>query len=185
MMLANCHAQLVNLTDIGRSLGISTHTVKKYIDILSGTLMIRVLAPWHVNISKRQVKTPKIYFKDSGILNYLLGIQSWENLLVYPKIGSLWEGFALEEIIRHYHALPEECYFWRTQMGAELDLLLVKDGKKIGFEFKYADAPKITPSIRSALEDLELDHLYIIYPGKEQFKLTEKVSIVGLEVLAK
>lgn len=181
MMLAHYHGQLMNFADLGRSLGISAHTIKHYLDILNNTLMIRILSPWYVNIGKRQVKTPKIYFKDSGILNFLLGISSWESLLNNPKLGSLWEGFALEEIIRYFRAAPEECYFWRTQAGAELDLLLLKEGKKIGFEFKYADAPKITSSMRNVLEELELDHLYIVHPGKEKFALGEHITLCGLE----
>ncbi|NEJ83757.1 DUF4143 domain-containing protein, partial [Rhizobium leguminosarum] len=153
------------------------HTVRKYLDILSGTFMIRLLTPWFENISKRQVKSPKIYLRDSGLLHALVGIQDAEQLQVHPKLGSSWEGFALEEIIKQYHALTEECYFWATQAGAELDLLIMKDGKRIGFEFKYTDAPKITPSMRIAIETLKLDHLYIVFPYKEDsFPLAEKIT---------
>ena len=181
MMVAHYHGQILNATEIGKSLSISHHTVRKYLDILSGTFMIRLLTPWFENISKRQVKSPKIYLRDSGLLHALVGIQDAEQLQVHPKLGSSWEGFALEEIIKQYHALPEECYFWATQAGAELDLLIMKDGKRMGFEFKYTDAPKITPSMRIAIETLKLDHLYIVFPYKEDsFPLAEKITARGL-----
>src|SRR5262249_3894834 len=137
LMLANYHGQLFNASELGKSLGISDHTVRKYLDILAGTFMIRVLSPWFENLEKRQMKTPKIYFRDSGILHALTGIRSANELDTYPKLGSFWEGFALEEIISQHRATQEECYFWGTHSGAELDLLLVKNGKRIGYEFKY------------------------------------------------
>lgn len=182
MMLAHYHGQILNASEIGKSLSISHHTVKKYLDILSGTFMIRILPPWFENISKRQVKSPKIYLRDSGLLHALLGIQDEEQLQVYPKLGSDWEGFALEEIIKEYHASFEECYFWSTHTGAELDLMIIKDGKRLGFEFKHADFPKVTPSMRIALETLNLDHLYVVFPySKESFPLlSNKITARGL-----
>ena len=181
MMVAHYHGQILNASEIGKSLSISYHTVKKYMDILEGTFMVRMLQPWFENISKRQIKSAKLYIRDSGLLHALLDIRDAEQLQVHPKLGSSWEGFALEEIIKQYHALPEECYFWATQAGAELDLLIIKDGKKIGFEFKYTDAPKITPSMRIAIETLKLDHLYIVFPYKEDsFPLAEKITARGL-----
>ncbi|KKQ48649.1 MAG: hypothetical protein US69_C0017G0027 [candidate division TM6 bacterium GW2011_GWF2_38_10] len=180
MMLCHYHGQLFNASEISKSLGVTDHMVKKYIDILSGTFMIRVLHPWFENISKRQIKTSKIYFRDSGILHALLGIKTIQQLNTYPRLGSFWEGFALEEILRKYKAKQEECFFWRTQAGAELDLLIHKEGKKIGFEFKYSDKPKLTPSMRIALEDLGLDHLYVIHPIKNHFLLAHNVTAVGL-----
>jgi len=185
LMLCHYHGQTFNASDLSRSLGISDHTVRKYLDILTGTFMVRELQPWFENISKRQVKAPKVYFRDSGILNTLVGIHNNTELQSFPKIGAFWEGFALEEIIRAYQATPEDCYFWATQAGAELDLLLIKDGKRLGFEFKYADAPKTTVSMHTALADLKLDHLYIVYPGKDVFPMKENITAMGLESLIK
>lgn len=182
MMLAHYHGQIFNASEIGKSLGVSDHTVRKYLDILIGTFMIRCLQPWHENLKKRQIKSPKIYFRDSGILLALLGIKDEKKLNVYPKLGSFWEGFALEEIIRQSRARSEECYFWGTQSGAELDLFIIKDGKRIGFEFKYTDRPSITSSMKIALADLNLDHLYIVYPGKHVFKLADKITARGLSL---
>ncbi len=142
--------------------------------------MIRQLQPWHENISKRQVKSYKIYFRDSGLFHTLLGLSSRSDLIKHPKLGASWEGFALEEIIRKHQAEPHECYFWATQSHAELDLLIVHDGKKIGFEFKYADAPKLTKSMKIALEDLKLDSLTVIYPGPKPYLLADKIKVIGL-----
>ena len=180
LMLAHYHGQIFNASEIGKSLAISDHTVRRYLDILSGTFMIRILSPWFENLEKRQVKSPKIFFRDSGILHALLGIRSEEDLDVHPKLGSFWEGFAVEEICRQMRASSEDCYFWKTQSGAELDLLILKNGKRIGFEIKYTDSPKITRSMRIAMKDLQLDHLYIIFPGSESFSLDEKITARGL-----
>jgi len=183
LMLAHYHGNIFNASEIGRSLGISGHMVRKYLDILAGTFMIRILHPWYENLKKRQVKTPKIYFRDSGILNALLGISNDAQLHSYPKLGSFWEGFALEEIIRTLQLESQACYFWATQADAELDLFIIKHGKRIGFEFKYTDAPKVTKSMYIAQEDLKLDHLGVIYPGKEIFPLTDSITAYGLETL--
>jgi len=180
LMLAHYHGQIFNASEIGKSLAVSDHTVRRYLDILAGTFMIRVLSPWYENLEKRQVKSPKIYFRDSGILHALLGIKNEGELDTHPKLGSFWEGFALEEICRQVEATPEECYFWKTQAGAELDLLIVKNGKRIGFEIKYSDQPKTTRSMRIAFEDLKLDHLYVIFPGKESFPLDTHITARGL-----
>lgn len=181
MMLSHVHGQLFNASEIGRSLGISDHTTRKYLDILVGTFMMRNLCPWYENINKRQVKAPKIYFRDSGILHALLGLNSQENIERHPKLGASWEGFALEEVIRLYRMRAEDCYFWRTQAGAELDLLLFKGGKRLGFEIKYTDTPKLTPSMKIAFEDLKLDHLTVIYPGEKHYDLNNKISVVGIQ----
>lgn len=183
LMLAHYHGQIFNASEIGRSLGVSDHSVRKYLDILSGTFMVRILAPWFENLEKRQIKSPKIYFRDSGILHALMGIKDNRDLDNHPKLGAFWEGFALEEVIRKFHALPEECYFWGTQSGAELDLLLIKNGKRLGFEFKYTEAPKITASMRIACQDLKLDHLYVVYPGKKSFPMNEQITGCGFESL--
>lgn len=181
MMLCHYHGQTFNSSEIARSLAISDHMVRKYLDILVGTFMIRTLHPWFENISKRQVKAPKLYFRDSGILHALLGILDFNQLNSYPRLGAFWEGFALEEIVRSFQIPQEECFFWATQSGAELDLLLFKKGKRIGFEFKYSDSPKLTPSMKIAFSDLNLDHLYVIHPSIGKFPLTEKITACGLE----
>jgi uncharacterized protein len=181
MMLAHNHGSMLNYSAIGGSLDITHHTVRNYVEILAGTFMVRILEPWFENISKRQIKTPKIYVRDSGLLHALLGIQNQDQLDVYPRLGASWEGFALEEVIAVNHARPEECYFWGVQSGAELDLLILKNGKRIGFEIKYTDAPRITKSMTTALEDLNLDHLYVIYPQKISYPLADKISVQGLD----
>ncbi len=181
MMLCHYHGQRLNTSEISRSLGISDYTVRHYLDILAGTFMIRMLYPWLENITKRQVKTPKIYFRDSGILHTLIGIHDQKQLVSNPRLGAFWEGFALEEILRNYKIAADKCYFWATQSGAELDLLLFLNGKRIGFEFKYSDVPRLTPSMRIAITDLKLDHLYVIHPGLGNFPIIENVTAYGLE----
>ncbi len=183
LMLVHYHGQIFNASELARSLAISDHTVRRYLDILAGTFMVRVLHPWFENLKKRQVKSPKIYFRDSGVLHALLGINQAEQLQTYPKLGSFWEGFALEEIIRTLHARAEECYFWATQANAELDLLIVKDGKRLGFEFKYTDMPKVTKSMRIALDNLKLDRLAILYPGDKIFKVDDKITACGFQTI--
>lgn len=180
MMLSHYHGNILNASEIGKSLDITHHTVRRYLDVLTGTFMVRELQPWFENISKRQIKSPKIYIRDSGILHTLLNITDYDSLQIHPKLGASWEGFALEEIIKQYHAQGDECFFWATQSGAELDLLIVKDGKKLGFEFKYTDFPKTTKSMHTALQDLNLDHLYVIYPHNETFALDEKITAQGV-----
>lgn len=180
MMLAHVHGQVLNTSELAESFGITSYNVRRYLEILTGTFMIRLLTPWHENISKRQVKSPKVYFRDSGIYHALLGIEDKMQLNVYPRLGASWEGFAIEEIIRQTQATSDECYFWATQNGAELDLLIVKNGKKIGYEVKHSDAPKTRKSMWIALEDLKLDHLYIVYPGSQNFPMDEKISALGI-----
>lgn len=181
LMLAHYHGQIFNASEIGRSMGISDHMVRKYLDILAGTFMVRVLLPWFENLSKRQVKAPKIYFRDSGILHALTEFENRDQMYRNSKLGSFWEGFALEEIIITHDLTSEACFYWATQSGAELDLLIMKYGKRIGFEIKYADAPKVTKSMKIALENLKLDHLVIVYPGNKIFPLSEKITACGLE----
>lgn len=181
MMLTHNHGNIFNSSELGRSLNLSHKSIRYYVDILTSTLMVRQLQPWFENISKRQVKSPKIYFRDSGIFHSLLGLESQSSLLTHPKLGSSWEGFALEEIIRHHEAEPLDCYFWATHAHAELDLLILKNGMRLGFEFKYTDSPRKTKSMVTALEDLKLDHLKLIYPGDKSFPLSEKIEAVGLE----
>lgn len=185
LMLSHYHGQIFKASEIGKSLGVSDNTVRKYLDILAGTFMVRILTPWVENISKRQVKSPKIYFKDSGILNALLGISTTLELHRHPRLGSLWEGFALEQVIAAVRAAPDECYFWATHADAELDLLIIKNGKRLGFEFKFGDRPRLTKSMHTALADLKLDHLILIYPGSLIFPLAEGITAYGLETIAK
>ena len=184
LMLSHNHGQVFNASELGRSLGVSNHTTRKYLDILAGTFMVRILVPWFESLDKRQVKSPKIYFRDSGILNALVGIRDAEQLYNWPRIGAFWEGFALEEVIRTLHAQPEECYFWATQSDAELDLLIIKNGTRIGFEFKYSDKPSTTKSMRIALKDLALHGLVVVYPGSDIFPLTEEIIACGLEAIS-
>jgi predicted AAA+ superfamily ATPase len=181
LMLAHYHGQIFNASEIGKSLGISDHMVRKYLDVLTGTFMVRVLLPWFENLHKRQVRSPKIYFRDSGILSALLNIEDDNQLYRNPRLGSFWEGFALEQIISSHAISAESCFYWSTQTQAELDLLIMMYGKRVGFEIKYMDAPKVTKSMKNALEDLKLDHLIVVYPGDKAFPLAEKIMVYGLE----
>lgn len=178
LMLAHYHGQIFNAHELGQSLDLSGNTIRHYLDILSGTFMVRVLAPWYENIKKRQVKSPKIYFRDSGIFHALLDIKDLNGLLVQPKMGASWEGFALEQIIQT--ANTPHCYFWSVHSQAELDLLVIKEGKRFGFEFKYTDKPHITKSIRIAMSSLDLDQTIVVYPGDVSFPLEEKISALTL-----
>ncbi len=180
-MLAHYHGNIFNASELGRSLGISNVTVQRYLDILTGTFMLRQLQPWHENIKKRQVKSPKVYFRDSGILHTMLQLTSHTSLLRCPKLGASWEGLALEEIIRTHSVRAQDCYFWSTYSGAEVDLLIRKQDSFIAFEFKYSDAPKITKSMHSALTDLPISHLTVIYPGDCDYSLSNQITVRGLE----
>lgn len=181
MMLAHYHGNIFNASELGRSFGASDTTMRKYLDLLTGTFMVRQLQPWHANIGKRQVKSPKIYFRDSGILHALLNIQGHEALLVHPKIGFSWEGFAMEEVIKAHHAESSECYFWSTYSDAEIDLLIERGGGLMGIEFKYRDAPKMTKSMQVVLKELPIKKLQVIYPGDKSYALSENVLVTGLE----
>jgi predicted AAA+ superfamily ATPase len=180
-MLAHYHGQIWTASDPARSLGVSEPTVRRYLDTLTQTLMVRQLQPWHENLGKRQVKAPKIYFRDTGLLHALMGVSTLPELLVHPRCGASWEGFALEQVLRL--AKPDEAYFWATHQGAELDLLMLKGRQRVGVEFKRADAPKVTPSMRIAIHDLKLDALYVVYPGAHRFSLTTGVEAVPLWAL--
>lgn len=181
-MLAHYHGQNLNNAELGRSLGMSAPTARRYVDVLSGAFMIRQLQPWFENIKKRQVKAPKIYFRDSGILHYQLGIDGESDLLQHPKIGASWEGFVIEQAIRFFN--PEDQYFWSTQSAAELDLLMFVKGRRIGLECKFTDSPKVTASIRSAIELLNLDQLYIAYTGTKRYWLDEKIEVLPASAFA-
>ena len=181
MMLAHYHGSIFNASELGRSLGLTHKTIQHYTDILCGTFMLRKLSPWYENIGKRQVKSPKIFMRDSGIFHTLIGTHSTTELLTHPKLGASWEGFAMEEVIRHLKAEQEECYFWGTHQNAELDLLIVKDGKKRGFEFKYSSAPSLTKSMQIAWNTLSLDSLTVIYPGDVAYPLNKEIEVKGLQ----
>ena len=178
-MLAHYHGNVINYSELGRSLNLSDTTIRRHIHLLEGSFMIRNLRPWFENIKKRQVKSPKVYVRDSGIFQTLLNIT--EDIDLHPKVGASWEGFALEEIIRFHKADQEDCYFWSTSNQAELDLLIVKGSQRIGFEFKYTDAPRMTRSLYSALEDLKLEKITVIVPGNVDFLIHEKVQALGLK----
>ncbi len=180
-MLAHYHGNIFNASELGRSFGTSDTTIRRYLDLLTGTFMVRQLQPWYENIKKRQVKAPKIYVRDSGILHSILNLRTRDELLRYPKLGASWEGFALEEVIRAHQVRHQDCYFWSTYSGAEVDLLIHQQGKFIAFEFKFSDAPKITKSMHHVLQDLPIDHLHVIYPGNRNYPLSEEISVEGLE----
>jgi len=180
-MLAHFHGQTWNASELGRSMGLSDKTVRSYLDILTSTFMIRQLQPWHENLRKRQVKAPKIYFRDSGLLHSLLNIPDYHSLTGHPRLGASWEGFAMEQVLLSMQA--SEAYFWSTYSGAEVDLLLFKDGKRYGVEFKYNEAPKVTKSMHVAIHDLSLDHLWIIYPGSDAYPVTDKIMVKSLAQL--
>jgi predicted AAA+ superfamily ATPase len=180
MMLCHYHGQVMNYSEIAGSFGVSDHTIRRYLDILTGTFMVRTLEPWHVNIGKRLVKRPKIYLRDSGILHYLLSIRSMKDLVTHNKLGASWEGFALEAVAASLGKKTNELFFWKIHSGAEVDLYWQEHGKNWAIEFKFADAPGLTDSMKSAIELLELEHLWIVYPGDKSYPLHEKCSTFSI-----
>ena len=178
-MVAHYHGQVWNAAEFARSIGTAENTARRYLDILSGAYMVRVLPPWFENLKKRQVKAPKIYISDSGLFHSLLQVSTLVDLRGHPKIGASWEGFALEHIIRVFRT--RNAYFWATHAGAELDLMVTIAGKRHGFEFKYKDAPGRKRSMHIAIEDLGLEHLWIIYPGDQKYTLDSKITVTPLE----
>jgi predicted AAA+ superfamily ATPase len=179
-MLAHYHGQVMNYSELAVSFGLSEYTVKKYVDILCGTFMVRMLQPWFVNIGKRLVKKPKIYIRDSGIFHTLLSIDSRNSLLSHNKLGASWEGFALEVIAQVLDKQDSELFFWRTHAGNEIDLFWQQHGKNWGIEFKYSDAPRLTPARRAAVDELELEHLWIVYPGTDEYKIDKNITVLPL-----
>jgi len=182
-MVAHYHGQVWNAAEPARSLSMGETSVRRYLDLLTDVFMIRQLPPWFANTTKRQIKAPKVYFRDSGLLHYLLGIRSEKDLLSHPKSGASWEGYVIDEVLRVVE--PEEAYFWGTHGGAEVDLLLRKDGKMVGVECKRLDAPRLTPSMRAALSDLGLERIVVIYPGERRYTLAEQVEAVPLSFIAR
>jgi len=179
-MLSHYHGQIWNASEFARSFGVADTTVRNYLDLLTSTLVVRQLQPWHENISKRQVKAPKVYLADSGLLHTLLNLKTLKDLEGHPKVGASWEGFAMGQVIRCLGVRRDECYFWATHGGAELDLLVVRGQKRLGFEFKRTSSPTVTPSMRSALSDLHLQCLDIIHAGEITFPLDDKIRAVAL-----
>ncbi len=179
-MLAHYHGQTWNASEFARSFGVADTTVRGYLDLLTAALVIRQLPPWHENISKRQVKAPKIYIVDSGLLHTLLNLRTMQDLEGHPKVGASWEGFILEQIIRVMGARAEECFFWATHAGAELDLLIVRGQQRLGFEIKRTSSPRVTSSMRSALADLKLQRLDVIHAGDNTFPLGENIRAVAV-----
>jgi predicted AAA+ superfamily ATPase len=182
-MVAHYHGQIWNAAELARALAVNESTVRRYLDLMAGVFMVRQLPPWFENLGKRQVRSPKVYVRDSGLLHSLLGITNQLDLENHPKVGASWEGYAVEEVLKSFR--PDEAYYWATYNGAELDLLLFKDGRRIGVECKRADAPALTPSMRTVLADLKLDHLYVLYPGDKAYTLGKKVEVVPLAKFVK
>jgi predicted AAA+ superfamily ATPase len=181
VMLAHVHGGVWSAADPARSLGVGESTIRRYLDLFTGALVVRQLLPWHANLGKRQVKAPKVYVRDSGLLHTLLGIRSAGDLMQSPRSGASWEGYLVEEVLRTLQ--PDEAYFWDTHAGAELDLLLISGGRRYGVEIKRADAPKLSPSMRTALHDLGLVQLSVLYPGTQTYPLGEHVQAVPASVL--
>ncbi len=178
-MLAHYHGQTWNAAEFARAMGVSESTIRRYLDLLSDAFMVRQLKPWHANIRKRQVKSPKIYIHDSGLLHQLLGIANERDLLTHPKIGASWEGYVIEEVLSALQA--DDAWFWATHQGAEIDLLVQKNGQILGVECKRTDAPRMTSSIRIALTDLKLDRVIVVYPGDRRFSLADQVEAMPLK----
>ncbi len=182
-MLAHYHGQIWNAAELARSLGVNESTTRRYLDLLAGVFMVRQVQPWFENLGKRQIKSPKIYIRDSGLLHSLLGIGSARELEHHPKVGASWEGYAIEEVLRSLR--PDETYFWATHGGAELDLLLFIKGRRIGVEFKRADAPVVTASMRTAMGSLGLHRLFVVYPGTKAYSLAKNMEVLPLQTLSR
>ncbi len=182
-MIAHYHGRVWNAAQFARSMGTSEITARRYLDILAGAYMVRVLPPWFENLRKRQVRAPKIYIRDGGIFHALLQMETLSDIQSHPMLGSSWESFALEHVISVFN--NRDIYFWATHAGAELDLLVMSKGKRYGFEFKYADAPGTTRSMRTAIKDLALEHLWVVYPGKEEYDLDEIISVIPISGILK
>jgi predicted AAA+ superfamily ATPase len=181
MMLSHFHGQVWNASDLARSLGSTEKTARHYLDLLAGTYMVRVLPAWHQNVGKRQVKSPKVYLRDSGLLHALLGIRTRPQLESHPRYGASWEGFAIEQTLARFE--DRHAWFWATQRGAELDLMVLHGGRRIGFEFKCSDAPGMTRSLAIARDDLHLDGVFVVYPGAARYPLGDRVEALPLAAL--
>lgn len=179
-MLAHYHGQHWNAAELGRAFGVSEKTVRNYLDLLCATFLAIRLRPFHVNLQKREVKAPKVYVADSGVLHTLLDLETRDEVLSHPKVGASFEGFAIGQVCRQLHATDTECYFWGVHTGAELDLLVVRGQRRLGFEIKFTEAPEVTPAMRSALATLGLERLDVVYPGRATFPLGDRMRAVGI-----
>jgi hypothetical protein len=180
-MMAHYHGQTWNATELARSMGLSDKTVRSYLDILTGTFMVRQLQPWYENLGKRQVKAPKVYLRDAGLLHSLLGIPDRHSLLAHPRVGASWEGFAIEQVLQS--VAPAEAFFWATHGGAELDLLFLQRGRRYAVEVKFSEAPTVTKSMRVALVDLRVEHLWVVYPGRHAYPVHEHITVWPLHMV--
>ena len=184
VMISHYHGQILNYSELGRSFGISDKTIKSYLAILENAFMVRILMPWHANVKKRLVKRPKLYVRDSGLFHALQSIETYTQLQSHPKLGASWEGFALEELADYLAKRESEFFFYASHNGVELDLFWQEGGKKVGAEFKFMDAPRITKSMHQAIEDLDLDSLFVIYPANKPYELSDKIRVIPLQELA-
>jgi len=184
MMLSHYHGQVFNSSEVARSLMVSDTAARHHLDVLSQTFVVRQVQPWFYNTRKRLVKRPKVYIRDSGILHALMDVTTFENLHSHPRLGASWEGFALEQIVQHLGLREHEVFFWAVHTGGELDMVFQRRGRLCGVELKFQDAPRMTHSMQSALKELELTHLWVVYPGKEPYSLAKNVSVIPLTELA-
>lgn len=182
-MLAHYHGQIWNASEFARNFGVNNTTIRHYLDMLTSAFVVRQLQPWHENLKKRQVKAPKVYLSDSGLLHALLGITNRTDLDSHPKLGASWEGFVISQVTGLLAVRPHDCYFWATHTGAELDLLVVRGRRRWGFEVKRTSAPTITPSMRTALTDLKLQRLFVVHAGEHSFDMSKKIRAVALRHL--
>jgi predicted AAA+ superfamily ATPase len=182
-MVAHYHAQTWNGAEIARAFGVGESSVRRYLDLLTGALVLRQLPPWHANLGKRQVRSPKVFIEDSGLLHTFLGIVTAEDLAGHPKVGASWEGFLIKEIIERLNAWPEECFFWATHTGAEIDLLIVSGRRRLGFEIKRTTAPRLTRSMATVIEDLDLERLDVVHAGEATFSLAERARAIPAQAL--
>lgn len=182
-MLAHHHGQTWNATELAGAMGLSDKTVRAYLDVLTGAYMVRQLQPWYANLGKRQVKAPKVYLRDSGMLHSLLSLGDWRSLLAHPRAGASWEGFVIEQVLQVVR--PAEAYFWATHGGAELDLLFFRQGRGYGVEVKFNEAPQITRSMHIALTDLDLERLWVVHPGPHSYPVAEKITVCALSDISR
>ena len=182
-MLAHYHGQIWNASEFARNFGVNHTTIRHYLDILTSSFVVRQLQPWHENLKKRQVKAPKIYLADSGLLHALMGITNRTGLDAHPKLGASWEGFVISQVTEQLGVRSDECHFWATHTGAEIDLLVIRGRKRWGFEIKRTSSPAITPSMRIALSDLKLQRLFVVHAGDHSFDLTKKIRALAISHL--
>ena len=177
-MLAHWHGQTWNASELGRAISASDKTVRRYLDVLTGTFMVRQLQPWFENVAKRQVKAPKVYLRDPGILHALLGITTDATLMSHPRVGASWEGFAIEQVLRALR--PANAWFWASHSGGEVDLLILEGGRRIGFEVKFSDAPKVTRRMHNIIDTLNLDHLFVVCPTRSSYPVDERMAVISI-----